>query len=240
MAAAATRGARASAAPSRRASFAKVAGGQAATSVMEHTIEFEAFESLPCAVGNAVDGPRFEAGGHEWYVSVRPGGNDESTKAYVAVFLHYAGTRDGVSAHFTLEFTHSGCPRKVLGNLETKKTFATNGDASKGWVVSWGDDKAFKRSALAGKSGTLTVKCVLSWEERRATLVAGRRATLEARPLQPVVMPSGLGSSMKGLLDAGTLSDVVLQSAEDQTTIKAHRVILAARSAVFAAMFTSG
>eukprot|EP01049_Picozoa_sp_SAG25_P018487 SAG25_NODE_5337_length_671_cov_0.736014_1_plen_195_part_01 len=45
---------------------------------------------------------------------------------------------------------------------------------------------------------------------------------------------------MKGLLDAGTLSDVVLQSAEDQTTIKAHRVILAARSAVFAAMFTSG
>jgi speckle-type POZ protein len=232
--AAAARGAGASAAPLRRTSFGKVE--QAATSVMEHTTEFEAFESLPCGVGDLVTGPLFEAGGHEWRLAVNPGGDDEAAKQYVSAFLYYAGTRDSVSASYDIEITHSACPGKLLGRFRSSPhLYATHNDASKGWGHGRGRKQAFKRSALDGKTGTLTMKCVLTVAEgeRRTSLLTGPQNLV-------AVPPPSLGGTMKTLLDAGTLSDVVLQSAEDQTAVKAHRLILTARSPVFAAMFTGG
>eukprot|EP01047_Picozoa_sp_COSAG01_P057323 COSAG01_NODE_6612_length_3574_cov_1.760207_7_plen_228_part_01 len=172
--AAAARGAGASAAPLRRTSFGKVE--QAATSVMEHTTEFEAFESLPCGVGDVVKGPLFQAGGHEWRLAVYPGGIAERTQAYAAVFLYYKGTRDGVSASYDIEVTHSAFPGTVRRMWDCpSKLFATRTDESKSWVLAWGAAKALKRSKLDGKTGTLTVKCVLTVAEgeRRTTLVAG-------------------------------------------------------------------
>ena len=229
--AAAVRGAEASAAPRpRRMSVGKIE--QPVTSVTEHNLHIEAFESLPSTAGQSFKGPRFEAGGQKWYLKVFPAGKTEGTKEYVGVFLHYAGSRDGISASFTLEATHSACPGVVYGSKNTTHTFAR---LAPGVLTGAGWLDFIRRSRLYGKTGMLIVKCVLTVEEgeRRTSLVTGPQNLV-------AVAPPSLGGSMKVLLDAGTLSDVVLQSAQDQTGIKAHRNILASRSPVFAAMFTGG
>lgn len=53
------------------------------------------------------------------------------------------------------------------------------------------------------------------------------------------VPPPSLGASLRQLLDTGMLSDVALKAADDLSAVAAHKSILAIRSPVFAAMFSS-
>jgi hypothetical protein len=113
-------------------------------SVTEHFLHLEAFEHLPSTVGAAIDGSRFEAGGHEWFLRVCPGGDDADGKEHVSVYLHYAGSCDGVSASFTLETTHSTCPGAVVSSATQSgkvRTYARSNDEAKGWIRSWGYKK---------------------------------------------------------------------------------------------------
>ena len=91
----------------------------------------------------------------------------------------------------------------------------------------------------AGVAKDMTIEAeVTVWGEAKASsLVLGEDEV--ANPAdQVMVPPPALGSSLLALLESGDLADIKLKS--DAATVYAHKLILSARSPVFAAMFGRG
>ena len=208
----------------------KISPGPAATQTF--TLQLEDFAALPAVVGSRLQGARFDVGGHGWRLAVYPGG--KGNKDHVGVFLLYCGSRDGVEAEFTFTATHSGHP-SYLKRQTTQTLFARQKDAAQDWHQGRGYSTLCKRSDISGP-GHLTIVVNVTVFSGKLEITSLQTAT----PTTVAVPPPSLGASLHQLLESGTLSDVQLKTADGQTTVDAHKAILASQSPVFAAMFGSG
>ena len=207
-----------------------------ASDTESHVLHLQDFEKLSKQVGKLVAGPQFEVGCERFRLWVYPGGTDEENQGHVGVFLAYCGSKDGVAAHFALSATHSAPtirPRPWEG-APADQLFATRSNAAKQWMTTCGYAKLIPHTELAGLSGCLSI-----------TIEVAVHGTPTATPVQRVAStrvvlpPRSVGGDLLALLTSGTLSDVTLRPSSGPE-IRAHKAVLAARSPVFAAMFTQG
>ena len=161
-----------------------------------------------------VESPPFTINGEPWTLdlySFFP--NSEKTDSeYIAAFVHYGGEGE-VDAEFSIT-----CGKvTAVGPLDR---FTSGG--GRGWP------RFTKRKPLVGKEIVFTA----------LVKVRGALTTCPETLLTPLPAPT-LAPQLKRLLNIGEGSDVLVKtSAEGSDPIAAHRLILAVRSPVFAAMFT--
>ena len=211
-----------------------------ATHTETHVLRLHDFEKLSKAVGSKVVGPVFEVGGEKFHVRVYPGGSEEKYKGHVGVFLRYKGTTDGVDTSYSFSATHSASGAEVLKSWSSEALYATTQDDEKKWVKTWGPAKFLKHDQLEGLSGCLTL--TLEVTVRGALTTTALQRTAE--PQRVLLPPRSSSGDWLAVLASGALSDIALRpspgGAAAAAAVRAHKIVLAARSPVFAAMFTQG
>ena len=210
-----------------------------ASDTESHVLHLHDFEKLSKQVGEKVEGPDFEVGCEKFCLWVFPGGDEEKNKGHVGVFLAYRGSKDGVAARFAISATHSadataGLPRLVFPPANIPAMFATRSDAAKKWDRSWGHPTLIPHTHLVGLSGCLSITVEVTVHGTPTATPVQRVA-----PSRVVLPPRSIGGDWLALLTSGTLSDVTLRPSSGPD-LRAHKAVLAARSPVFAAMFTQG
>eukprot|EP01045_Picozoa_sp_COSAG04_P018156 COSAG04_NODE_1660_length_6022_cov_5.271146_3_plen_384_part_00 len=209
-----------------------------------HTLRLRAIDTLPAGVGQKMDAAEFIVGGEKFQVRVYLGGEKEEDKEHVSLYLRYCGSRDGVETSYTLAMRRADRAEPVEGLTFSLIKFATRNDNEKKWVSNWGNSQFARRSELfdgwaAGVAKDVTIEAeVTVWGEAKASSLELEEDEV-AKPADQVMVPMpALGSSFLDLLESGDLADVKLKSGD--ATVYAHKLILSARSPVFAAMFERG
>ena len=207
-----------------------------ASDTESHVLRLHDFEKLSKQVGEPLTGPEFEVGREKFCLQVFPGGASEQNKAYVGAFLVYRGSKDGVAAQYTLSATHSAATARRVPwkGQPVDIMFATTSDAAKKWVTSFGHPGLIPHTDLVGLSGCLSITVEVTVHGTPTTTPVQRVA-----PTRVVLPPRSIGGDWLALLTSGTLSDVTLRPSSGPD-LRAHKAVLAARSPVFAAMFTQG
>ncbi|XP_044410298.1 BTB/POZ and MATH domain-containing protein 1-like [Triticum aestivum] len=179
----------------------------------------------------------FSAGGYEWRIACYP--NDVGS--FVSVYLELMDEAKNVTAIFDAAITGNdqlaaGASRflwhrravHVFGFSDSPEDDHRDDDF-------WGFDQFVHQRDLHNydtrSDGRVTVRC--------SVLVVD-----DGKPLPMkhgiAVPPSGIGDHLGGLLDSAALTDVSFVVGDDQAApLRAHRSVLAARSRVFKAMFSS-
>jgi speckle-type POZ protein len=206
-----------------------------------HVLRVHDFDKLALCVGPKVEGPVFEVGGEKFRVRVNPGGSQELYKGHVSVFLYYEGTKDGLDASCSFSVTHSASGAAVLNSQSYDVMFAKDENKEKGWVQSWGPPRFVKHDQLEALSGCLTLTVEVTVRGAPTTTALQRIA----EPQTVVLPPRSSSGDWLAALASGALSDVGLRpspggAAAAAAAVRAHKIVLAARSPVFAAMFTQG
>ena len=205
-----------------------------------HVLRVHDFDKLALCVGPKVEGPVFEVGGEKFRVRVNPGGSQELYKGHVSVFLYYEGTKDGLDASCSFSVTHSASGAAVLNSQSYDVMFAKDENKEKGWVRSWGPPRFVKHDQLEALSGCLTLTVEVTVRGAPTTTALQRIA----EPQTVVLPPRSSSGDWLAALASGALSDVGLRpspgGAAAAAAVRAHKIVLAARSPVFAAMFTQG
>ncbi|WVZ59020.1 LOW QUALITY PROTEIN: hypothetical protein U9M48_009230, partial [Paspalum notatum var. saurae] len=179
---------------------------------------------------------RFSAGNRSWYLEYFPNGSKRSAAAFISVYLHLdesaAAEAEPVKARVRfslLDLDGEPVPSRLVARLHR---FSANSP-------SFGCPYVIKREWLESsghlKDDHFTIKCeVVVTEELRAEdrgLAASSASS--ASPLVVAVPPSDLHRDLGDLLASEEGADFKFEVAGE--TFRAHRCVLAARSAVFKA-----
>ena len=210
-----------------------------ASTTETHVLRLRDFEKLDATPGRLIEGPTFEVGGEKFRLHVYPGGHTEQGKGFVGVILVYEGTSDaGVGVSYRLAATGIAGAERAKEHTSIFSRLRMNDEKG----PCWGWDKFIKRLPAAAMTGCLTITAEVTVRGTPTTSVLQRAG--ESRVVLP---PRALGSNLLAMYRSGALVDVTLKPAPGpQATrsadaeVRAHRVVLAAGSPVFAAMFTQG
>ncbi|CAL4933467.1 unnamed protein product [Urochloa decumbens] len=181
-------------------------------------------EDLPN--GQYIDSCPFRAGGSSWHISYYPNGETSQALEFVSVYLNLdQSIAEPVKARARFSLLDQAGEPVPLHSWTTRMH-----DFSKG-TSGFGYNKFLKRAWLEEskhlKDDRFTIRCdVIINKELRAE---GRMPQL---PLV-LVPPSNLPQNLGDLLASEEGADVIFQVAGE--TFKAHKCVLAARSAVFKA-----
>lgn len=211
-----------------------------ASTTETHVLRLRDFEKLDATPGSKIDGPTFDVGGEKFRLRVYPGGSNEEHKGFVGVFLAYAGTSNaGVAVSYRLKATGiAGAER----DKNSQRDFSRVRNHEKPSFPTWGWEKFIERLPAAAMTGCLTITAELT--VRSAPTISVLQRAGESRVVLP---PRALGSNLLAMYRSGALVDVTLKPAPGpratrsaDAEVRAHKVVLAAGSPVFAAMFTQG
>ncbi|KAK1364906.1 BTB/POZ and MATH domain-containing protein 3 [Heracleum sosnowskyi] len=173
----------------------------------------------------------FTVGGYDWAVYFYPDGkNVEDSSVYVSVFIALASVGTDVRALFELTLldqsgkgkhkVHSHFDRALEGGPYTLKYRGSM----------WGYKRFFRRATLETsdylRDDCLAMHCTVGVVRNR----------VEGPKLYNIpIPPSDIGQGLKHLFDSELGCDIVFQVGDEN--FRAHKLILAARSPVFRAMF---
>jgi speckle-type POZ protein len=211
-----------------------------ASTTETHVLRLRDFEKLDATIGLSIKGPVFEVGDEKFRLQVYPGGISKS-EGHVSVFLVYEGKNDGVRVSFCIKT--SGIAGMERRGVSATKLFAPVTNEEKHWVRNFGYGKLIKRLC----NPTQMTGCLTMTAEVTVCGALTTSALQRTGKPQVVLPPRALGSNLLAMYESGVLSDVTLKPASGQraariadTGVRAHKVVLAAGSPVFAAMFTQG
>ncbi|KAI3941969.1 hypothetical protein MKW92_028786 [Papaver armeniacum] len=180
-------------------------------------------------VGKSMISSKFTVGGHDWVLVFYPDGHTE--EEYVSLFLRLVSPRKEVRASYEFKLLdQTGNGNHSLGTVpESPKTFTK--------VKSWGCLKYMKRSELETssylKDDRLTIHCTVEVVQVRVKTT--QPSVEEGKHYYIPVPPPDMIQNLTGLLESKIGSDVTFQVGNE--FFRAHKLILAARSPVFRAMF---
>lgn len=181
--------------------------------------------------GKYMSSETFTVGGYQWAIYFYPDGkNPEDGALYVSVFIALASDGTDVRALFELTLLDQSGKEKHKVHSHFDRALESGPYTLKYKGSMWGYKRFFRRTALEAsdyiKDDCLAMRCT----------VGVVRTRMEApRQFSVAVPPSDMGKCLGKLLDSGLGSDVVFEIGEE--SLKAHKLILAARSPVFRAQF---
>eukprot|EP01035_Chromulina_nebulosa_P020604 gene20604-26714_t len=196
----------------------------------------EGYSALSTKVGDSIESPEFVLCGHDWQLRIFLGGSLENHKGYLSYYLASKSTRLARASYKLMIIS------QVIGGLD--EIFCSSGVRTfepKGIQVDgWGRDKFINTSVLMdGNNGFFLDDSIVFKVE---ITVIGELENAYAPAVNTIAtdMPISLYSSISEIFSSGNYADVTI-FLSDNTSIKAHRCILCARSPVFRAMLsTSG
>ncbi|KAI3898085.1 hypothetical protein MKW92_041879, partial [Papaver armeniacum] len=157
---------------------------------------------------------KFTVGGYDWFISFFPGGNDHARVEYISVFIELASPGE-VRASVEIKLLDQRREGQFFSETLLPRTGFT--DYMKRSECETSNYLKDDRLSIHG-----TVSIVQThFEEEKCYAVP--------------VPPSDMVQNLKGLLKSEIGSDVTFQVADEE--FRAHKLILAARSPVFKAMF---
>ncbi|KAI3888371.1 hypothetical protein MKW92_006687, partial [Papaver armeniacum] len=176
-------------------------------------------------VGKSMTSGRFTVGGHDWVLVFYPHGRSESCKEYVSVYIKLVSPTQVTASY---EIITASYEIKLLD--QTGKGIHSLGTGPKSPIkcnkesCSWRHRRYMKISELETssflKDDCLSIHCTVE--------------TVQAHSVIPV-RPSDMIQNLKDLLKSQLGTDVTFQIGNE--FFRAHKLILAARSPVFRAMF---
>ncbi|KAJ4767977.1 BTB/POZ/MATH-domain protein [Rhynchospora pubera] len=175
-------------------------------------------------IENCVSSDVFTIGGYDWVIEFYPDGYNTENKNYISFFLLLESDVSDVKAkvNFTI-LQQNGVP-SAMSCTTQQITFKSTSDS---YFTSFGFLEFAKRSEFEAseclKDDIFTVKCIVTvTKSLQLTTSHGHGGT---------VPPSNLGQQLLRLLQRGDKADVTFVVKGE--IFRAHRHILAARSAVF-------
>lgn len=190
----------------------------------------EGFSQLPWRTGCETQSGEFEAGGRTWTLSLYPGGVDDDKKEFVSLYVDLVDAAEApLRARYQFAILNQAGERVHTSPISRFLQFATDdADAN----VSWGSPEFLRRAELLDGKGGFLLDDTCVFEVR---LFFARAASPPRTGATATRCKEAIGQALAPLLASGALSDVTL--VVDGADLHAHRVILAARSPVFKAMF---
>merc|ERR1719487_326401 len=201
-----------------------------------HTVHLEHFAARCDDVGARVVTPVFEMAGQRWLMRVYPGGDSESSKDYVSVFLvRPAEEKGAIRAQFLIDLRNP--ERKIDSVTQPTREFKEG--------IDWGYKKIAKRADVISDGtlhdGTLHIHVVARvygepyhhMDANQAIASPGGKCSCGKCTCGAAPAPSVI-TDLRALLRTGDGADVTLRAGESQ--IPVHGVILSMRSPVFKTM----
>uniref|UniRef100_A0A7S0A4F9 BTB domain-containing protein n=1 Tax=Pyrodinium bahamense TaxID=73915 RepID=A0A7S0A4F9_9DINO len=173
-------------------------------------------------------GPIIDVGGEKFDIVVYPAGNEGSHPGFVGVYVGRIGGRDAIRGQYTLSLvSQTGHKRESRSRVDRFKPNVNNGFPN-----------FVEAAELKDPSKGLAADDVVTIEA--SVTIFGER-TIDIRPcstqgLQPTAEVS-LAANLAELWKSGWWTDLTLMSGGRE--LRAHRLILAARSPVFERMLSS-
>ncbi|KAJ1685102.1 hypothetical protein LUZ63_016492 [Rhynchospora breviuscula] len=173
----------------------------------------------------------FTIGGYDWVIRFYPDGESIENKDFISFFLELESTATDVKARYTFTILkQDGLPSDISYRGSQICTFNNSSETD---YSAWGCPHFKKRSEFEAskylKDDAFTIQCTV-------TVLKGTNILQATTPYGVTVPPSNLSQHLLRLLESGHESDVTLVVKGER--FKAHRLVLAARSAVFnAALF---
>ena len=224
---------------------------------------------FPNKVGDGTRSPIYNFGGHQWYIIIYPGGDEDEGKGHLSCFLHCTSDEPIVRASYSISILdHSGQQQEeCISDLHEFQndghgwsTFVSQQDLkspTKGYCINdtltilaeitvWGVVKKYKKTETA-------IPC-------NQTIVSSLSNLLSDNSTSDVTVivksSSNLGSVEKNITSTSDTScqsavtksnkrkhdDMESEGEDKQSAVRipAHRLILYMRSPVFRTMFASG
>ncbi|AAF30312.1 unknown protein [Arabidopsis thaliana] len=180
-------------------------------------------------IGKYVASDTFMVGGYSWAIYFYPDGKSpEDNSVYVSLFIALASEGADVRALFELTLVDQSGNERHKVHSHFGRTLESGPYTLKYRGSMWGYKRFFKRSLLESsdylKDNGLLVRCCVGVVKSR---------TEGPRCYNIPVPVSGLGQQFGKLLESGKGADVTFEV--DGETFPAHKLVLAARSAVFRA-----
>mmetsp|Transcript_18343 Transcript_18343/g.36039 ORF Transcript_18343/g.36039 Transcript_18343/m.36039 type:complete len:579 (-) Transcript_18343:404-2140(-) len=181
---------------------------------------------------DSVRSSEFKVGEHQWRVECHPAGVRSEVSDYVSLFIRYLGPDDRVTAHWELRCVNKDPDRhkerRWIKN-DTHNVFKKNNR--------WGWDKFMKKQIILDPTeGFLHHDDCAIFEA--GVMLNSMHKTLAKSELFRHTPTSTVSEDLVRILESGDLSDVEFVLEDGGVRLRAHRQILAARSKVFARMFS--
>jgi speckle-type POZ protein len=218
------------------ASFAQVettSGIQAKTISGSHLYNVLGYSlTKGIGVGRCINSDVFTIGGYDWIIRYYPDGRTNKDKNFISLYLKLKSAMRDVRVIYSFYILQqNGSPSDRTQKSESQVT--TFNSTTAACFSSWGCDQFANRNEIEAseclKNDALTLKC---------TVTVVKMMSLRAiNPYGVVVPPSTLNQNLASMLESGKGADVTFLVKGEQ--FNAHRCVLAARSAVFNAMFFS-
>ncbi|KAJ4804927.1 BTB/POZ/MATH-domain protein [Rhynchospora pubera] len=175
-------------------------------------------------IGKYIQSDVFTIGGYDWVIRFHPDGASAEDKNFVAFYLMIESGSTDVKAQFAFTVLEQN---GRSSDMKATKLYTFN--SKKTDINGWGFPKFAKRSAFEVlqylKNDSFTVKCTVN-------VMKGTRLQATT-PCNIVVPPSNSNQQFARLLETSDGADVTFVVKGER--FKAHRCVLAARSAVFKA-----
>ncbi|XP_078182508.1 BTB/POZ and MATH domain-containing protein 2-like [Carex rostrata] len=175
-------------------------------------------------MGKPIKSDIFTVGGYNWIIVFYPDGKTNDDKEYISIYLQLESEATDVKARTTLTILQQNGATSNLSHIMPVKTFKSTSDT---YYESWGYSQFAKKTEFEAsdhlKDDTFTVKCIVS-------VLKGTKLEV-TNPYGIIVPPSNLNQNLANLLESGNGADITFVVKGER--FKAHRWMLAARSAVF-------
>eukprot|EP00981_Chlorochromonas_danica_P000585 scaffold131_cov174-Ochromonas_danica.AAC.22 len=197
------------------------------------TVNFNGLSGFPAETGSYTSSPIVEIDGKRWSVHIYPGGDSEETKGYLSCFI-VNESQSTIRASFRITLVNQMNWKNRTLSSEEVKTFAPHG------TNEWGSDKFIPLNDLKQPSNghcvddtiVIRVDLVIYGELEQKIIAAPCRDSQTHNNI-----PHSLKNDLSSMLFNPLCSDITIIVAEER--IPAHHFVLALRSEVFRAMFSS-
>ncbi|KAJ3703541.1 hypothetical protein LUZ61_007246 [Rhynchospora tenuis] len=171
-------------------------------------------------IGEFICSDVFTVGGYRWQIKFYPAGETIENEKFIGLFLELQSAATDVKAKYAFTILRQN---NVFSHISRTAPVRNFNDTDN---ISWGYSKFVERSKFEDskslKNDAFTIKCTITLVNLKATTTYSITAP-----------PSNLSRHFVHLLESGHGSDVTFVVKGEE--FKAHRCVLAARSAVFSA-----
>ncbi|XP_078181927.1 BTB/POZ and MATH domain-containing protein 2-like [Carex rostrata] len=175
-------------------------------------------------MGKPIKSDIFTVGGYNWIIVFYPDGKTNDDKEYISIYLQLESEATDVKARTTFTILQQNGATSNFSHTMSVETFKSTSDTyykSRGYSQ-FANKIEFEASDHL-KDDTFTVKCIVS-------VLKGTKLEV-TNPCGIIVPPSNLNQNLANLLESGNGADITFVVKGER--FKAHRWMIAARSAVF-------
>ncbi len=188
------------------------------------------FKDLPTTRGHYVRTPQFSCNGHQWALTIYPGGNDEAKEGYVSIYLYHR-SKGSTTASFELKIIDKFGNKK--NGIQTTQTYHSKG-MGKGWK------NFIKRSDVLDESqnildsnGTLTVG--ISMKEEPSDVFAPKNPLLNI--MQGIFLDEATADVCFEVISSAEAKEGEQKKAKASNSLHAHHFILKTCAPMLANLF---